>query len=121
MYRNTLLAYLTIFNSQSKIGQILAPVVHALDVVAETSGYANVLEMSGAISGQSDSIEMTQKRRNSKRERLVRFQTFFCSNVYFIIFLLHRAIFLLFVCLFPAFNFWLIPAENDNFCNYNRK
>jgi hypothetical protein len=121
MYRNTLLAYLTIFNSQSKIGQILAPVVHALDVVAETSGYANVLEMSGAISGQSDSSEMSQKRRNSKRERLVRFQTFFCSNVYFIIFLLHRS-YSSIVCLFvSSIQFMVNSAENDNFCNYNRK
>ena len=72
--------------SQSKIGQILAPVVHALDVVAETSGYANVVEMSGAISGNasltmssssssaltSSAVEALQRRRSSKRGRVVR-------------------------------------------------
>jgi hypothetical protein len=65
--------------SQSKIGQILAPVVHALDVVAETSGYANVVEMSGAISGTSSAslssatvVEVLQRRMSCRSAKMVR-------------------------------------------------
>jgi hypothetical protein len=57
----------------------LAPVVHALDVVAETSGYANVVEMSGALSG-CDSSDVSRhnsvKRRNSRKLQRLFFKIF---------------------------------------------
>ena len=62
--------------SQSKLGHMLAPVVRALDVVAETSGYANVAEMSAAISSTSQEQDEVKTnlilRKNSKTRTLVR-------------------------------------------------
>ena len=55
---------------------MLAPVVRALDVVAETSGYANVAEMSAAISSTSQEQDEVKTnlilRKNSKTRTLVR-------------------------------------------------
>jgi len=63
---------LTFWYSQSQLGQILAPVIHAIDAVAEHSGYGNITEVSEAISGQAAEESGSLLQSNQEQGKMKR-------------------------------------------------
>jgi hypothetical protein len=82
-------------------------VVHALDVVAETSGYANVIEMSGAISGMSGN-DVAIRRKSAQPGRNIRW-TFHALKIF-----VRKSFRTHFLSGLPDFSWYNIPKTGKN-------